>query len=366
MYSNGPAGPGKVPFVMRAIAPDAVPLDQHKLFQFTRELIDIDSTSGQEAAAGERVADFLRHADGCAGELEVELWEAAPGRYNVFARRGRPIVVLSTHLDTVPPFFPSREDDHALYGRGACDAKGIVAAQVFAARALIAAGRTDFGLLFVVGEERDSAGAIAANQRPQGARFLVNGEPTESRMIRAGKGVLRLELHAHGRTAHSAYPELGESATDKLLEALTRLRALPLPSDPDLGATTMNLGTLSGGRAPNVVADDARAELLIRMVADAAPLRAQIQAAVAGWAEPIFGLDLPPVRLRTVPGFPTGIVAFGTDIPMLDAWGEPLLFGPGSIHVAHTAGEWIAKPELAASVGAYAAIVAGLQALPLS
>lgn len=336
------------------------PIDENKLFAFTRALIDIDSTSGREGEVGEFVADYLRQAEGVAGQLEVELWEVEPGRRNVFARRGQPHVVLSTHLDTVPPFIPSREDEAAIHGRGACDAKGIIAAQVFAARQLIAAGAGDFGLLFVVGEERNSAGALAANLRPQGARFLVNGEPTESRMIRAGKGALRLDLHARGRTAHSAYPELGESATDKLIEAIARVRALPLPSDPDLGATTINLGTLAGGLAPNVVADQARAELLIRLVADAAPLRAAITQAVAGLAEAEFVLEIPPVRLRTLPGFPTGVVAFGTDIPKLDAWGEPLLFGPGSIHVAHTAQEWIGKSELVQAVDAYARIVQAL------
>ena len=355
MYSSPPAGPAKLPCVIRAMIED-------KLFRFTRDLVDMDSTTEREGPVARCVADFLRREAG--GALEVELWPVAagePDRFNVFARCGHPDVVLSTHLDTVPPFIPSREDATAIYGRGACDAKGIVAAQVFAALELLASGRRDFGLLFVAGEERNSAGAAAANLRPQGARFLINGEPTESRIISAGKGALRLDLRAHGRAAHSAYPELGDSAIDKLLLALARIRALDLPSDPELGPTTINIGTLTGGRAPNVIADQASAELLIRLVTPAQDLRARIQAAVAGAAEAEFVLEIPPIRLRTVPGFPTAIVAFGTDIPKLDAWGEPLLYGPGSIQVAHTEGEFIAKAELAAAVAAYARLVAHLQ-----
>jgi len=356
MYSNCPAGPGKTPVVMSAMIED-------KLYGFTRALMDLDSTSGREGPAGEFVAAHLRGLGG----LEVEVWEVEPGRLNVFAYCGTPRVVLSTHLDTVPPFIPSREDETAIYGRGACDAKGICAAQVFAAAELLRAGVGDFGLLFVVGEERNSAGADDADRRRRahdwGTRFLVNGEPTESRMIRAGKGVLRVDVRAHGRCAHSAYPELGESAIAKLLQALSRLQALPLPQHPVLGAATLNIGTLSGGRAPNVIPDQARAELMFRLVEDAATLRAHITTAVAGLAEAEFVLEIPPIELDVVPGFPTGTVAFGTDIPQLRAWGRPLLFGPGSIHVAHTPEEFIAKAELRAAVDAYVAIVRHLQTL---
>lgn len=356
MYSTCPAGPGNTPVVICAMLED-------KLFAFTRSLIDLDSTSGREGAAADFVAQYLR----ALGGLEVELWEVEPGRRNVFARCGTPRVVLSTHLDTVPPFFASREDAHAIYGRGACDAKGICAAQVFAAAALLRAGESGFGLLFVVGEERNSAGALAAARRRRehdfGSRFLVNGEPTDSRMITAGKGVLRVDLRAQGRCAHSAYPELGESAVDKLLAALAQVRALPLPNHPSLGPATLNIGTLQGGRAPNVIADEARAELMFRLVDDAAPLRAAVTAAVAGQASADFILEIPPVSLTVVPGFPTATVAFGTDIPQLAPWGAPLLFGPGSIHVAHTASEFIAKAELSAAVEAYATIVRYLQSL---
>jgi acetylornithine deacetylase len=332
-------------------------LDEDKLFRFLRELVDVDSTTGREGEVGERVAAFLERAGG----FQVERWPVEPGRVNVFARHSAaaPLhVVLSTHLDTVPPFFPSREDARAIYGRGACDAKGIVAAMVFAALALARAGDDGFGLLFVVGEERNSAGALAANLRPQGARWLINGEPTDSRLIQAGKGVLRLNLAAHGRCAHSAYPELGESAIVKLLDGLDRLRRLPLPADPVLGPTTLNIGTLRGGRAPNVIPDEAEAEVMIRLVADSAPLKAQIADALAPTGvEHDAVLEFPPIRLETAPGFATGIVAFGTDIPNLGAWGRPILFGPGSIHVAHTPDEFIAKAELTAAVDAYARLV---------
>lgn len=322
--------------------------------------MDVDSTTGREGAVAAVMADYLR----ASGAFDaVETWPVAPGRDNVFARRGAPRVVMSTHLDTVPPFFPSREDGERIWGRGACDAKGIAAAQCFAALALAEQGQSDFGLLFVVGEERDSAGALAANARaPGAARYLINGEPTEGKLIAAGKGVLRVALRARGRAAHSAYPELGDSAIDKLLNALERVRALRLPRDPVLGTTTLNIGTLAGGRAPNVIADLASAELMFRLVGEGEPVRAALEAALEGEVEHEYGLELPPLRLTTVEGFATGIVAFGTDIPNLGRWGTPLLYGPGSIHVAHTEGEYIAKADLAAAVEAYATLVGRLGA----
>lgn len=334
---------------------------EDKLFAFTRALVDVDSTTGREGEAAALAAEFLRQA----GVFdEVALWPVAEGRDNVFARRGTPRVVLSTHLDTVPPFFPSREDDTALYGRGACDAKGIAAAMSFAALTLAEQDVTDFGLLFVVGEERNSAGAIAANARaPEGVAYLINGEPTESKLIRAGKGVLRVALRAHGRAAHSAYPELGESAIDKLLSALERLRALKLPHDDVLGATTLNIGTIRGGRAPNVIPDEAEAELMFRLVSDGTPLRLEVEAALEAEVEHEFVLEIPPVQLLTLEDWDTGtgVVAFGTDIPQLTRWGTPLLFGPGSIHVAHTPAEFIPKKELSSAVGRYATLVRSLK-----
>lgn len=341
------------------------PPDAAALFSLVRQLVDTDSTTGKEAAAAEFLAAYLRQR-GWAAELWPLPPEDGPGRANVFAACGQPRVVLSTHLDTVPPFFPSREDDSWIHGRGSCDAKGIAAAQIFAAEALRAAGIRNFGLLFLAGEEKNSAGAHAANlraqQKPPGCQFLVNGEPTSSRMAMAGKGALRVDLRAQGRAAHSAYPELGESATEKLITALVRVRSLPLPADLRLGPATCNIGTLAGGRAPNVVADHARAELLYRLVAPAGELRAAISAAARPEAEAEFVLELPPVFLRVLPGFAATTVAFTTDIPSLGAWGEPMLFGPGDIALAHTPEERIAKTELVAAVGAYARIARQLLA----
>lgn len=354
MYSNSPVGPGNNPPVIR-------PMIEDNLYRFTRALVDLDSTTGREAPATTFVAEHLRSHGG----FQVEVWPVEGGRDNLFAWSGTPRVVLSTHLDTVPPFFASSEDAMSIHGRGACDAKGIAAAQIFAATELRREGVTNFGLLFLVGEERNSAGAIAANQRRErwdcGSRFLVNGEPTSNQMIRAGKGALRINLNAHGRCAHSAYPELGESAIENLLAALQRIRELRLPQNPELGPTTMNIGTLVGGRAPNVIPDEARAELLFRLVEGGSELRQQVIAAAEGLAEVEVVLEIPPITPRVVPGFPTGTVAFCTDIPKLSAWGEPILFGPGSIAVAHTEHERIDKSELTAAVRAYATIVHHLQ-----
>jgi len=317
---------------------------------FTRRLVDIESITGNEAAVG----SFL------AGELEslgyrVERMPVERDRINVFAvpkATAQPPLVFSTHMDVVPPWFASREDDANLYGRGACDAKGIIAAQVAAAERLNHAG-VPVGLLFVSGEERDSLGAHVANQNARGSRFLVNGEPTESHIALASKGALRVEVIAHGKMAHSAYPELGESAIEKLLDALQALRAMPLPHNPEIGASTLNIGIIEGGRATNVIPDFAKAQLLYRLVASSETLRAQIVDAVGSRAEVKFVLDLGYMRFRTVPGLPTMTASFTTDIPSLSNWGEPVLFGPGSILVAHTDREFIAKRELLAAVDAY-------------
>ncbi|MGH9417467.1 MAG: M20/M25/M40 family metallo-hydrolase [Terriglobales bacterium] len=335
-------------------------MQEDKLFALTRALMDVDTSHGEEGPAAMLIADHLREW----GSMQVQVWAVAPGRLNVFACRGMARVILSTHLDTVPPFIASREDDEAIHGRGACDAKGVAAAQIFAAQELLDAGQVNFGLLFVVGEERDSLGAASANERQDKlaplARYLVNGEPTELCLATAGKGALRLNLRARGRAAHSAYPELGESATDKLIEALDRLQRLELPRNPELGSTTVNVGTLAGGIAPNVIADEAHAEVLIRLVEDAAPLRQQIVAALGPLIECDFVLEIPPTRFVTLPGFPTCTVAFGTDCTKLSAFGEPLLYGPGSIRVAHTENEHVRKADLLAAVRGYREIVTEL------
>jgi acetylornithine deacetylase len=322
------------------------------LFPLTRQLIDVESISGNEKP----LALLLRHHLETMG-AQVELQDAEPNRPNVFAWWGKPNVVLSTHLDTVPPFIASSEDDEFIHGRGACDAKGIIAAQVDAARQLRAEGVGNFGLLFVVGEERNNAGATAANRNPRGARYLINGEPTDNRLALGTKGVLRVEIEAHGRTAHSAYPELGDSATEKLLEALNRLRGVQLPEDSVLGKTTYNIGSLQGGVAPNVIPDFARAEIMYRLVRPGEELYQDIASAVGNLATVNRVLEIPPVQLKPMEGLPTTVVAFATDIPSLTAWGEPYLLGPGSIHVAHTDHERIAKAELVQAVGIYVNMV---------
>ena len=239
-----------------------------------------------------------------------------------------------------------------MYGRGVSDAKGIIAAQVAAAEVLRSEGFR-VGMLFVSGEERDSAGAKVANEAPKGSRFLINGEPTDNRLALASKGALRAVFRATGKMAHSAYPELGDSAVHKLVEVLGRLLKLDLPVTEDVGPSTLNIGQIHGGHAPNVIADKAEAQVLVRLVGDSEPVRAAMLEAAGDLAEVEFTLEIPFVRLRAVEGLPTMIAKFTTDIPQLSNWGEPLLLGPGSIHVAHTPFEKLAKRELAEAVELY-------------
>jgi acetylornithine deacetylase len=327
------------------------------LFELTRALVDIESITGNE----ERVGGFLF---GYLSELAsrygggVERMEVEPGRFNVAATWGEPVVTLSTHMDTVPPFMASREDPEFIWGRAACDTKGIIAAMIHAAEALLAAGGSNFGLLFVVGEERNSAGAYYAARQPRGSKYLINGEPTENKLALGSKGALRYEIVAEGRMAHSAYPELGESAIDKLLSALERIRRIELPSDGLLGPSTLNIGTLAGGRAPNIVADEARAELMIRLVGNSQATKDAVARAVAGCAEAREVLEIPAVRLGKLDGFETTVVAYTTDIPAFGgAWGQPFLIGPGTIQVAHTLEERVPKRQLVEAVAIYQRMV---------
>jgi len=339
------------------------------LFELTRALVDIDSVTNHEQQVGDFLLGHLSALVMSYGG-HLEQMEARPQRNNVFACWGQPVVTLSTHMDTVPPFFASREDDGFLWGRGACDAKGIIAAMIAAAEKLLAGGSRNFGLLFVVGEERNSAGAKAAAANPRGSRFLINGEPTENRLALGSQGALRYEITAKGKLAHSAYPELGHSAIHALLDVLHDIRQISLPEDPLLGRSTLNIGTISGGRAPNVVADHAQAEIMFRLVGDPAELRAAVSAAAAGPAPTDRGraearevLYTPALRLAALDGLPTTVVAFTTDIPTFaGAWGTPYLIGPGSIHVAHTAEERISKKELSEAVEIYARMVKQLLA----
>ncbi len=328
------------------------------LFELTRRLVDIDSTTGQEAPAAQFVADYLRGSAFPPDTLELE--DAAPGRPNVFAAWGHPRVVFSTHLDTVPPFFPSREDDSTIHGRGSCDAKGIAACMIKAIERLRGEGLHNLGLLLLVGEERDSTGAAFANQHPRGSEFLINGEPTENLLALGSKGCLRVVLTGRGRMAHSAYPHLGESAIDKLVEALHRIASVKWPHDELLGDCTSNTGTISGGRAPNVIADHARAELLIRLVGDSASVKRAVEQACTGLVDVEYVLELPAVRLGAREGLATTVVSFTTDIPSLTNWGAPFLLGPGSITVAHTDHEHVAKRDLERAVELYSEIARSL------
>ena len=334
-----------------------------RVYTLTRELIDIPSVTPEEEQVGaflhRRLAAMCDQFEGVAEKTEVE-----PHRFNVYAAFGKPVVTLSTHMDTVPPFVPSREDDEFIWGRGACDTKGIIASMITAAEDLLAEGRRDFALLFVVGEERNSAGAYHAAAHPKGSKFIVNGEPTENKLALGSKGALRYELVARGKMAHSAYPELGDSAIEKLLDALAVIRAVPLPVDDMLGPSTLNIGTIHGGRAPNVIPDEARAELFIRLVCDSASTRKAFEEAVAGLRgiELNFVLEIPALRLKAVAGLETTVVAYTTDIPAFGGkWGEPLLMGPGTIHVAHTLDERVPKKQLLEAVEIYKKIIRQLQ-----
>ena len=321
------------------------------LFALTRALVDINSVTGEEAGCGHYVHDYL-----AARNFQVEKLPVTPGRFNVLALCGKPEIVFSTHMDTVPPFQAAREDGEFIYGRGSCDAKGILAGQITAAERLRREGMENFGLLYLVGEELTSDGAQAANRVPRGTRFMINGEPTENKLALGCKGLLRLDIRTHGRMAHSAYPHLGESAIEKMLEVLNDLRQIKLPQDPVLGHATLNIGLMSGGRAGNVIPDEAEAQVWIRTIPPQpgqVSLREQIKSLVGTRAECEFVRETPPMRMQKIDGFQTDVVAFTTDLPSLTAWGEPFLLGPGSIHVAHTDHERIGKADLLEAVDLY-------------
>jgi len=333
---------------------DPPPIDP---VRFTQQLCDIESTTYFEEQVGDFLAKFLAGRDWAVEKTPVPQPAESAGkgaRWNVFGGvPGQiPDLVFSTHMDTVPPYIPFSEDADFIYGRGVSDAKGIIAAQVAAAERLRAEGFR-VALLFVSGEERDSAGAKVANDAPKGSRFLINGEPTDNRLALASKGSLRAVFRSSGKMAHSAYPELGDSAVHKLVAVLGRLLKLDLPFTEDVGPSTLNIGQVHGGHAPNVIADKAEAQVLVRLVGDSAPVRAALIQAAGDLAEVDFTLEIPFVRLRAVDGLPTMVAKFTTDIPQLSNWGEPLLLGPGSIHVAHTPHEKLAKRELLDAVELY-------------
>lgn len=313
--------------------------------------METESVTWNEGSAGRWLRDYLAGAG-----FEVTTQSVTDDRVNVYARLGDPVVTFSSHIDTVPPFIGFSEDDENIYGRGACDAKGVIAAQVFAAQKLKDEGLTNIGLLYVVGEEDGSDGARVANSIPNSNKFLINGEPTESQQAIATKGALRVVIETQGKLAHSAYPELGESAIEKLLDILNDIRRHDWPVDAELGATTYNIGTITGGRKPNVVADFAASELMFRTINQPDELYKMIVEVIGERAEIKRGFSIPPVHTHTVKGIdiPTSVVRFGTDIPCLTNWGTPMLFGPGSIHDAHTSHEYIAKKDLLDAVDIYA------------
>ena len=312
------------------------------------ELLALPSLMAGEGPVVDFVSSWL-----IARGWNVTVQEVSPGRGNVWASRKGGGVTFSTHLDTVPPFFAPRMEGQRLYGRGACDAKGIAAAMLAAADSLVKSGENRVDLLFVVGEEKGSDGARAANNLATRSRFLVNGEPTESKLASGAKGSLRVTVRTRGREAHSAYPQLGESAIEPMLTLLPTLRDLPLPSDPLLGDTTVNIGVIQGGTEANIIPAHAEAELMLRLVGDVEPTKKLLKKWAAGKAELEFGSYIPAQHFHTMPGFETAPVAYTSDIPLLTRWGTPLLFGPGSIHVAHTPDEFIDVDELRASVGIY-------------
>ncbi len=330
--------------------------DPADVVSVTRALVDIDSTTGREGECMLWTAALLRDAGYGVVEQPVE-----GARRNVYAAFGKADVVLSTHLDCVPPFFPSHLDGDRLFGRGSCDAKGIAACQIAAAESLRREGIANVGLLFVVGEERGSDGAKVAQALAPGSRFLINGEPTDNRLGIGTRGALRYNLRAAGRAAHSSFPELGESAIEKLIDALLLLRKMDMPEHAVLGRTHYTIGLIKGGVAPNVIPFEAEAEIMFRTVADVEGLRTSMrQLAPLVTLEEI--LDVPPVIMPTVPGFETATFPYTTDIPFLSNWGTPLLYGPGSIHVAHTDGEHVAIADLHRAVQDYATLVKHLLA----
>lgn len=318
------------------------------VLELTRALVRIDSTTGRERAVAEFLADWLEQR----GWIVVRQPVIAD-RFNVYARLGRPEVVFSTHLDTVPPFIDLREDDTWLHGRGTCDAKGLAAAMIAAAERLRAGGEERIGLLFVVGEENGSEGAEAASRLEPRGRFLINGEPTENQLTIGQKGVLRADLVATGRAAHSAYPAEGESAIVPLLETLRRVERIAMPSHPVLGEMTLNIGTIQGGRAPNVIPDHAKAQLLFRTVQPHEDLKRALEACLAERVTVTYPLEIPSVVSSAPKGWETTVVSFASDLPFLGSWGEGYQLGPGTIRVAHTEDERISKADLETGIGLY-------------
>jgi acetylornithine deacetylase len=321
------------------------------IFELTTSLMNVPSVSGEEEAVGFWLRDYLK-----ALGWNVELQKVSDNQNNVIAwLNDNSWVVFSTHIDTVPPFIPPREDDEKIYGRGACDAKGIIAAQVTAAEELRKKGVTDIGLLYTVEEERSSTGARAANEHPLAAKceFLINGEPTDNDLAIGSKGTFRLKIKTKGKAAHSAYPEQGDSAIEKLLDILEDVRHTKFPDDEFFGETTVNVGTIEGGVALNVIPPSAEAGLAVRLTTPRAQIEAALESLIRDRGEIEVLSCSEPVKMIEVEGFKQKVVKFTTDIPYLTKWGQPLLLGPGSILVAHTKDEFVLKKDLETAVTLY-------------
>ena len=323
--------------------------------ELTRRLVAVETPTWGENPATDILEEHLRGLG-----YGVTRQPVVGGRANLYAWREMPEVVFSTHLDCVPPYLPLREDDEFIHGRGSCDAKGLAAAMVAAAERLAEGGERRIGLLFVVGEEDGSHGAYAAADLEPKGRWLINGEPTDNILTIGQKGALRVDLHATGRAAHSAYPDEGQSAITPLLETIARIQALDLPSDPLLGAPTMNLGTIEGGVAPNVIPPAARAQILIRTVGPTDELKRLVTAQAAAAVTITFPVELPAYKGTAPAGWQTRVVSFASDLPFYAAWGGLYQMGPGSIRVAHTDQERISKRELMEGVGLYARLARDL------
>jgi acetylornithine deacetylase len=322
------------------------------LFELTKELITIDSITGKEEDVTQFVADYLKGVG-----FIVDLYEVSVGRCNIFARKSDPYVVFSTHLDTVSPFFPFSEDHQFIYGRGACDAKGIMATQIKAAERLIDSGRQEIGLLFVVGEEGGSDGAKAANKVPNNSRFLINGEPTENKLAIGTKGAIRCKLITQGRAAHSAYPEQGQSAILKLLDIIQDVRQIKFPTEEHMGETTLNIGVISGGDQANVIPEEAHAILMFRTVTPSDEIKTLLETTIHGRGDVQYLFETDPLIMESIEGFESVVVSYATDIPLLTNWGKPYLIGPGSILHAHSANERISKESLKEAVDLYCKLV---------
>lgn len=329
------------------------------VIKLTRSLVDIASVTGEEKELGDFLFAFLESKGWNCIKQEVQ-----PDRFNILALQGKPSILLTTHIDTVPPFFASAEDANFVYGRGACDAKGIAAAMICAAMALFKKGVTDVGLLFVVGEETDSVGATKAVDLDLRCTFVINGEPTDNTLVAAHKGVVSFQIFTSGVAAHSAYPEAGESAIDKLIEILENLKESQFPNDPTLGSTSLNIGKISGGIAANVLADCAQADVLMRTVCESGRYLKILAKVVEERGRLKLLKKSEPQIMESVEGFSTKVVGYGTDIPILRSLGTPLLFGPGSIFEAHKSREKISKKELNDGVEWYQKLVQELRSRP--